>query len=74
MNLYPLMFFVHVTSDIGIFVGIGAWLFGLAALRRRQQYSASMPADLLEFLARFRSGEPAGKDQTFELALSKDYA
>ncbi len=34
MNLYPLMLFVHVTSDIGIFVGIGAWLIGLAALRR----------------------------------------
>ncbi len=39
MNIYPLMLFVHVTSDIGIFVGIGAWLFGLAALRRAENVS-----------------------------------
>ncbi len=39
MNLYPLMLFVHVTSDIGIFVGIGAWLIGLAALRRARDVS-----------------------------------
>lgn len=36
MNIYTLMLFVHVTSDIGIFIGIGAWLLGLAALRRAQ--------------------------------------
>ena len=39
MNVYPLMLFIHVTSDIGIFVGVGAWLFGLAALRRAQDTS-----------------------------------
>lgn len=39
MNIYPLMLFVHVTSAIGIFVGVGAWLFGLAALRRAQDVS-----------------------------------
>jgi hypothetical protein len=39
MNIYPLMLFIHVTSDIGIFIGIGAWLLGLAALRRAQDVS-----------------------------------
>jgi hypothetical protein len=39
MNIYRLMLFVHVTSDIGIFVGIGAWLLGLAALRHAQDVS-----------------------------------
>ena len=39
MNLYPLMLFIHVISDIGIFVGIGAWLLGFAALRRAQDTS-----------------------------------
>jgi hypothetical protein len=39
MTLYSLMLFVHVTSDIGIFVGIGAWLLGFAALRRAQDVS-----------------------------------
>jgi hypothetical protein len=39
MTIYALMLFVHVTSDIGIFVGVGAWLLGLAALRRAQDVS-----------------------------------
>lgn len=39
MTLYALMLFVHVTSDIGIFVGLGAWLLGFAALRRAQEVS-----------------------------------
>jgi hypothetical protein len=33
------MLFIHVVSDIGIFVGIGAWLLGFAALRRAQDVS-----------------------------------
>ena len=39
MKLYPLVLFVHVSSDIGIFIGIGTWLLGLAALRRAQDVS-----------------------------------
>jgi len=39
VKIYPLMLFVHVISDIGIFIGIGAWLLGLAALRRAQDVS-----------------------------------
>jgi hypothetical protein len=34
MNLYSLMLFLHVCGDIGIFIGIGAQLLGLMALRR----------------------------------------
>lgn len=39
MQLYPLVLFVHVTSDIGIFVGLGVWLLGFTALRRAQAVS-----------------------------------
>ncbi len=39
MAIYRLVLFVHVASDIGIFVGIGAWLLGFAALRRAQDVS-----------------------------------
>jgi hypothetical protein len=39
MDIYRLTLFVHVASDIGIFVGLGAWLLGLAALRRAQDVS-----------------------------------
>ena len=39
MQLYPLMLFVHVTSDIGIFIGIGVWLLGRMAVRRAQDVS-----------------------------------
>lgn len=34
MNLYSLMLFLHVSADIGIFIGIGAQLLSLMALRR----------------------------------------
>lgn len=34
MNLYSLVLFVHVSGDIGIFIGIGAQLLSLMALRR----------------------------------------
>ena len=34
MNLYSLALFLHVSGAIGIFVSLGIWLFGLAALRR----------------------------------------
>lgn len=34
MNLYSLMLFLHVSGDIGIFIGIGVQLLSLAALRR----------------------------------------
>jgi hypothetical protein len=37
MNYYPLALFVHVGGAIGIFVSIGIWLAGLAALRRAQR-------------------------------------
>ncbi|HEY7832782.1 MAG TPA: DUF2269 family protein [Ktedonobacterales bacterium] len=36
MNLYTLALFVHVLGVIGIFAGLGVWLFGLAALGRMQ--------------------------------------
>lgn len=39
MTLYALMLFVHVASDIGIFIGLGAWLLGFAALRRAEEVS-----------------------------------
>jgi hypothetical protein len=34
MNLYSIVKFLHVSADMGIFVGIGAQLLSLAALRR----------------------------------------
>lgn len=37
MNLYLLALFAHVSGAIGIWVTLGIWLFGLAALRRAQR-------------------------------------
>ncbi len=34
MNLYRLVLFLHVSGDIGIFIGLGLQLFSLMALRR----------------------------------------
>src|SRR3990172_4589300 len=34
MNLYNLVLFLHVSGDIGIFIGVGAQLLSLVALRR----------------------------------------
>ncbi len=36
MSLYVLALFLHVSGDVGIFIGIGAQLLSLAALRRAQ--------------------------------------
>jgi len=36
VNLYSLVLFLHVTADIGIFIGIGVQLLCLVALRRAQ--------------------------------------
>jgi hypothetical protein len=36
VSLYTLMLFLHVSGDIGIFIGIGLWLAGAAALRRAE--------------------------------------
>jgi hypothetical protein len=66
MAIYQLMLFIHVTSDIGIFVGVGAWLFSLAALRRAQDVSqvralaalihASEPLSVVSSLLTIASG------------------
>ena len=37
MNIYPIALFLHVSGAIGYFVGMGAWLFGLATMRRAQR-------------------------------------
>ncbi len=37
MSIYSVVLFLHVSGAIGYFVGIGTWLFGLAALRRAQR-------------------------------------
>lgn len=37
MNLYVLALFMHVSGAIVIFAGMGAWVFGAAALRRAQR-------------------------------------
>jgi uncharacterized membrane protein len=34
MSLYTLELFLHVSGAIGVFAGVGIWLFGLSALRR----------------------------------------
>ena len=37
MSTYSIMLFVHIVGVIGVFVGVGAWLFAVSALRRTQQ-------------------------------------
>ncbi len=37
MSLYTLALFAHVSGAIGIFAGLGTWVFAVAALRRAQQ-------------------------------------
>ena len=37
MNAYSLVLFLHVSGDIGIFIGIGLQLFSLMALRRARR-------------------------------------
>jgi hypothetical protein len=37
MSIYTIVLFLHVSGAIGYFVGVGAWLFGLAGLRRAQR-------------------------------------
>lgn len=36
MPIYTLMLFVHIVGAIGVFVGVGVWLFAAVALRRAQ--------------------------------------
>jgi Predicted integral membrane protein (DUF2269) len=37
MSIYTIVLFLHVSGAIGYFIGIGTWLFGLAAMRRAQR-------------------------------------
>jgi uncharacterized membrane protein len=37
MSLYPIVLFLHVSGAIGVFAGIGIWLFGLSAMRRARR-------------------------------------
>ncbi len=37
MSLYTFALFIHVSGAIGIFGGLGTWVFGVAALRRVQR-------------------------------------
>src|SRR5579859_3361094 len=37
MSLYPVVLFLHVSGAIGVFMGIGIWLFGLSAMRRARR-------------------------------------
>jgi hypothetical protein len=37
MSFYTVLLFLHVTGDIGLFIGLGIQLLGLAALRRVKQ-------------------------------------
>jgi hypothetical protein len=34
MSLYTILLFVHVSGAIGLFVGMGTWLFGMTAIAR----------------------------------------
>jgi hypothetical protein len=34
MDLYTILLFVHVSGAIGLFVGMGTWLFGITAIAR----------------------------------------
>jgi uncharacterized membrane protein len=37
MSTYTLELFLHVSGAIGVFAGVGIWLFGLSALRRARR-------------------------------------
>lgn len=37
MNLYTMALFVHVVGVVGVFAGMGVWLFGLVALGRMRR-------------------------------------
>ncbi len=37
MSTYTIMLFVHILGVIAVFIGVGVWLFAVAALRRAQQ-------------------------------------
>jgi hypothetical protein len=37
MNLYTFILFAHVCGAIGIFFGLGAWVFGVGAIRQAQR-------------------------------------
>ena len=37
MSIYTITLFLHVSGAIGYFVSMGAWLFGLATIRRAQR-------------------------------------
>lgn len=37
MSTYTIMLFVHIVGAIAVFVGVGVWLFAVAALRRAQE-------------------------------------
>src|SRR5262245_20503241 len=37
MSLYTLLLFVHVSGAIGLFTGMGIWLFGITAIGRAAQ-------------------------------------
>jgi hypothetical protein len=37
MSIYTIMLFVHIVGVIGVFLGVGVWLFAVGALRRAQE-------------------------------------
>jgi uncharacterized membrane protein len=37
MSIYTIVLFLHVSGAIGVFAGVGIWLFGLSALRRARR-------------------------------------
>jgi len=50
LNLYTLLKFLHVTSDIGIFIGVSVQLLTLAALRRASRVEQARA--LVELIAK----------------------
>ncbi|HKZ70956.1 MAG TPA: hypothetical protein VJ020_12800, partial [Anaerolineales bacterium] len=36
MSLYAILKFLHVSGDIGLFIGVGLWWVALTALRRAE--------------------------------------
>lgn len=37
MNVYTIVLFLHVSGTIGVFMGVGTWLFGAAVMRRAER-------------------------------------
>jgi hypothetical protein len=58
MSLYTILLFVHVSGAIGLFIGMGIWLFGITAIGRAVR--VEQVRTLANFMLMARLAVPAG--------------